>query len=276
MSRDTLVRALAEPGLQSSFCPSPHTHTLRDCARLRVPLHPPSSDVHLASHLLGGKIHALEQTASLPLFSLPHFPRQGLCTCRLPPGCTPPLLFLRSLGCCPHHVAETASLKVSLFPNTDFFFVGLILLPSPSAQEAGPSLQPSLLRFLSSFCSCFSIIPSPLLMPLPSFLGCFVRPRVYLLREFASGSLRELPPAILALVLAPWMPSDTPNSPCPPYSPAVGFLPFCHTDFSLKRLASPCPFVTRLLFQALNVSGRRSGLMPESLPAPTVQLACHL
>lgn len=66
------------------------------------------------------------------------------------------------------------------------------------------------------------------------------------------------PPAILALVLAPWMPSDTPNSPCPPYSPAVGFLPFCHTDFSLKRLASPCPFVTRLLFQALNVSGRRS------------------
>lgn len=78
MSRDTLVRALAEPGLQSSFCPSPPpTHTLRDCARLRVPLHPPSSDVHLASHLLGGKIHALEQKASFPLFSLSHFPGKG-------------------------------------------------------------------------------------------------------------------------------------------------------------------------------------------------------
>lgn len=143
MSRDTLVRALAEPGLQSSFCPSPHTHTLRDCARLRVPLHPPSSDVHLASHLLGGKIHALEQTASLPLFSLPHFPRQGLCTCRLPPGCTPPLLFLRSLGCCPHHVAETASLKVSLFPNTDFFFCR----PHPAAKSFCPGSRPLFAAF---------------------------------------------------------------------------------------------------------------------------------
>ena len=142
-------------------------------------------------------------------------------------------------------------------------------------------LQSSLLSFLSWFCSSFSIIPSSLLRPLPSFLGCFERPMFI----FSENSLWKLSgnsshPKILVLGLPPGMPNDTRRSPCPPDSPAVGFLPLCHSLFPEVSCLS-CLCVTRLLLQASKVSGQSSeaplaDLMPESFPAPTVHLACHL
>ena len=110
--------------------PAPQ-HTWRDCGCLHVPLHPPASDTHLASHLLWGE-GGNRSTRAISLVSLSltaAFSRQALCTCCLPLGATPPLLILLP-SCWPHHVAKAASLEASLFPNTDFFFpLGLIPLP---------------------------------------------------------------------------------------------------------------------------------------------------
>lgn len=227
----------------------PPKHTWRDCARLHVPPHPPTSDVHLASHLLCGEGgNTCTRAVSLvSRFSHSHiFPTSTLHL--LPASWRYASPLNPAARCWPHHVAKAASLEASLFPNTDFFFFFFPSRPhpaaSPSAREGGccvhvPCLQSSLLSFLSWFCSSFSIVPS-LLRPLPSLLGCFERPMLI----FSENSVwklsgNSLHPQILVLGLAPGMPSDSRRSPCRPDSPAVGFLPLCHALFSLKCLASP-------------------------------------
>ena len=150
----------------------PQKHTWRDCARPHVPLHPPTSDIHLASHLLRGE-GGNTCTRAISLVSRLHFPDKPLHL--LPASWRYASPLNPAARCWPHHVAEAASLEASLFPNTDFFF----FFPSrphpaasPSAWEGRccvhvPCLRSSLLSFLSWFCSSFSIVPS-LLRPLPS------------------------------------------------------------------------------------------------------------
>lgn len=218
MSLDTLVGALEGPGLQSSPClptcplPAPPKHTWRDCARLHVPLHPPTSDIHLASHLLCGEGgNTCTRAISLvSRFSHCHiFPTSTLHL--LPASWRYASPLNPAARCWPHHVAKAASLEASLFPNTVFFFfspLGLIPLPVLLPRR-GVAVCTCPVCSLLWFCSSFSIVPS-LLRPLPSLLGCFKRPMLI----FSENSVwklsgNSLHPQILVLGLAPGMPSDS-------------------------------------------------------------------
>ena len=124
-----------------------------------------------------------------------------LCTCCLPLGATPPLLILLP-GCWPHHVAKAASLEASLFPNTDFFFFPLGLIPLLSLLP-GRWVAVCLCPVCSLLCCPFSpgfVLLSPSFLPKKSqgsspseWTGC--KQLLHEKRQGRTGNAQVMPPA---------------------------------------------------------------------------------
>lgn len=167
-------------------------------------------------------------------------------------------------GCRPHPFAETASPRVILSPHSSHCCVRLAQLPGKQTPCARSSVQPSLLRCLGhpsllALCLCLRV-PSPLLTPIPSFLGPFVRPCVSLPRELPLwGSLKSW---LLGCPATPQT-QHVQGWPSPPGQlPSLSsrFPPPCHMHFTPRV---PLPLL------ALNVAGQSSEpLSGGSSPAP--------